>query len=66
MQEKYQSMITSDGWIICAKCGRKLAKVLCGINSTQQQPVGRSEAIIELKCHSCKSLNLFGGGYGKF
>lgn len=66
MQEQYQSMITSDGWIICAKCGRKLAKVLCGINSTQQQPVGRSGAIIELKCHSCKSLNLFGGGYGKF
>ena len=66
MQEKYQSMITSDGWIICAKCGRRLARLLCGTNSTQQQSVGRSESIIELKCHSCKSLNLFGGGYGKF
>lgn len=66
MRERYQSMMTADGWIICGKCGRKLARLLCGINSTQQQPVGRSGAIIELKCHSCKSLNLFGGSYGKF
>lgn len=64
MQEKYQSMITSDGWIICGKCGHKLARVLCDIKSHNTTPPSRSGAIIELKCHSCKALNAYGAKDG--
>ena len=61
MRERYQSMTTADGWILCAKCGHKLAKVV-NINTTHTTPQrGRSEEIIELKCQSCKTLNIYGG-----
>lgn len=33
-----------DGWIVCAKCGHKLGKII-------------SENEIEIKCSSCKELN---------
>lgn len=61
MRERYQSMTTADGWIICGKCGHKLARVLCDFISHNTTPASRSGAIIELKCHSCKALNIYGG-----
>lgn len=61
MQERYQSIITADGWILCAKCGHKLARVMCGIATHNSYPSRHSEAIIELKCQSCKALNIYGG-----
>lgn len=59
--QRYQSMTTADGWILCAKCGHKLARVLCDIKSHNATPSSRSGVIIELKCHSCKALNIYGG-----
>ena len=47
-------MITADGWILCAKCGHKLARVLRGDES-------RNAPRIEFKCQSCKTLNVYGG-----
>ena len=61
MRERYQSMTTADGWIICGKCGHKLARVLCDIKSHNTTHTSRSGAIIELKCQSCKALNVYGG-----
>lgn len=59
--QRYQSIITADGWIICGKCGHKLARVIDYKSSiTPNSPLG-SRAIIELKCHSCKALNIYGG-----
>lgn len=59
-EERYKSMITADGWIICGKCGHKLARVLCDFISHNTTLTSRSGAIIELKCHSCKALNVYG------
>lgn len=59
--QRYQSMTTDDGWILCAKCGHKLARVMCGIATHNSSPQRHSGAIIELKCHSCKALNIYGG-----
>ena len=54
-------MTTADGWILCAKCGHKLARVMCGNTTHNSHATRHSEAIIELKCHSCKALNVYGG-----
>lgn len=59
--QRYQSMTTADGWILCAKCGHKLARVMCGNTTHNSSPTRRNGAIIELKCHSCKALNIYGG-----
>lgn len=61
MQEQYQSMITAEGWVICAKCGRKLARVIDYKSSITPNSTLGSRAIIEIKCHSCKALNIYGG-----
>lgn len=36
-----------DGWVVCYKCGHKLGRV-----------VGKKPTGIEIKCHSCKELNV--------
>ena len=61
MQERYQSIITADGWIICGKCGHKLARVIGDKSSITPNSTLGSRAIIEIKCHSCKALNIYGG-----
>lgn len=59
--QRYQSMTTADGWILCAKCGHKLGRVIGDKSSiTPNSSIG-SRAIIEIKCHSCKALNTYGG-----
>lgn len=55
MRERLESIITTDGWILCAKCGHKLARVVGGDKPTQHP------AAIELKCQCCKTLNIYGG-----
>lgn len=47
MQEIRKALI-KDGWIVCAKCGHKLGRMVC-----EKSPTG-----IEIKCHSCKEINL--------
>lgn len=54
MREQYKSIITADGWILCAKCGHKLARVLQGDESSTS-----NATVIELKCSSCKALNIY-------
>lgn len=47
-----RSRVDEQNWIRCGKCGHKLGKVvkagLCDI-----------APIVEIKCHSCKSLNVW-------
>lgn len=61
MREQYKSIITADGWILCAKCGHKLARVIGDKSSITHNSTLGSRAIIELKCQSCKALNIYGG-----
>ena len=49
MQETRKALI-KDGWVVCSKCGHKLGRVIEG-----QLPKG-----LEIKCHSCKEINLIG------
>lgn len=53
-EQRCESLISKDGWILCAKCGHKLARVLRGDES-------RNATRIEFKCQSCKTLNVYGG-----
>lgn len=58
MREKYQSIITADSWVICAKCGHKLARTTPpaeGNGGRNEQ--GKTAQKIEFKCHTCKALN---------
>lgn len=52
-----KSIITEDGWILCGKCGHKLAKVVCDDKSH----AANSGINIEFKCQSCKTINVYGG-----
>lgn len=61
MREQYKSIITADGWILCAKCGHKLGRVMFGKPTHNSYSPRHSGAIIEIKCHSCKALNIYGG-----
>ena len=46
MQEIRKAVI-KDGWVVCSNCGHKLGRV-----------VGKKPTGIEIKCHSCKQLNV--------
>lgn len=48
-----QALKTERGWIICGKCGHKLAKV--SKLSEVHHPIMR----IEFKCTSCKEINVW-------
>lgn len=61
MREQYKSIIAADGWVLCAKCGHKLARVMCGKTTHNSSHTRCNGAIIELKCNSCKALNTYGG-----
>ena len=41
---------SKDKWIRCANCGHKLGRVLKNTN--------RNDCQVEIKCHSCKTLNI--------
>ena len=59
--QRYQSIITADGWILCAKCGHKLARVIGDKSSITLNSSPLRKTIIEIKCQSCKALNVYGG-----
>ena len=63
MREKYQSIITADGWVLCGKCGHKLARVVQPQNESKgrnrENKKGYDVAQIQFKCHACKALNEF-------
>lgn len=62
MRERYQSMTTADGWIICGKCGHKLAKSIGeykNIPLQNKRHIGSNTSLkIEFKCQSCKEINI--------
>ena len=41
------------GWIRCGKCGHKLGKIV-------GSGAGNPALALEIKCHSCKEINLIG------
>lgn len=43
------TILLKDGWIICGKCGHKLARSIGGVEA----------GTIEFKCSSCKEVNLY-------
>lgn len=47
MQETIRAIV-KDGWVTCGKCGHKLGRI-----TGKTLPAG-----IEIKCHSCKELNV--------
>ena len=47
MQEIKNAMLDGE-WVVCANCGHKLGKAV-----GDKPPTG-----IEIKCHSCKTINL--------
>ena len=47
MQESKKAMLDGD-WVVCCICGHKLGKM-----AGNELPTG-----IEIKCHSCKTVNL--------
>ena len=58
MREKYQSIITADGWVICAKCGHKLARTTPPVEGNgERNEQSKTAQKIEFKCHTCKALN---------
>ena len=52
-----KSIITEDGWILCGKCGHKLARIVCDDKSY----TANNGINIEFKCQSCKTINVYGG-----
>lgn len=66
MWERFESIVTANGWIICAKCGHKLARIAekgSGVSTNTSEPkTGRTTQTIEFKCQSCKTLNTYTGG----
>ena len=55
-----QALRTENGWIICGKCGHKLARIY---NIPQAPKTCGKEQIksptIEFKCTSCKTINVW-------
>ena len=45
-----RARIDNANWIRCVYCGHKLGKIVA-------YP-GGGDCIVELKCHSCKTINL--------
>lgn len=41
-----------DNWIRCGTCGHKLGKLKSAGHAT-------ASAMVEIKCHSCKTLNIW-------
>lgn len=58
--DRLNSLISKDGWILCAKCGHKLARIY---NIPQAPKTCGKEQIksptIEFKCASCKTINVW-------
>lgn len=45
-----KASIDNDRWIRCVHCGHKLGRVIKSVN--------RNDCCVEIKCHSCKTINL--------
>ena len=58
-----KALITQDSWILCGKCGRKLAKRV-GIYSNISQAetslkTAKNGSKIEFKCPCCKEVVIY-------
>lgn len=54
--KKYKMWIDESGAIRCGKCKRILMKTKYGIREDQMSKLRMCE--IEIKCHSCKMINI--------
>lgn len=54
--------VSDDNWARCGNCGHKLFKMRAGLNDRDSQ-IAVKVLGIEIKCHSCKLINEFGGRY---
>lgn len=43
-------VVGRDRWVRCVHCGHKLGRVT--------QNTNRNDCCVEIKCHSCKTINL--------
>lgn len=55
---------TTNGWVLCPKCGHKLAKLQGTILSTgtdaKRETSNDTEVKLEIKCTSCKEIVVIG------
>lgn len=54
MIDNMSARMDEMNWIRCRKCGHKLMRIL-------NNPSAPQEAVFEMKCHSCKTINLWKG-----
>lgn len=51
---------TTNGWVLCPKCGHKLAKATGSTTNTEESGNGENrakyEGKLEIKCSSCKEI----------
>jgi len=59
MKEKIR--VDNEDWARCGRCGHKLFKIKAESNERETQ-IATSILKIEIKCHSCKSINILEGG----
>lgn len=55
-ERKVRCVVLSDGWVVCGKCGRKLARISEAYTNTPGDKTRRREQIMTFKCRSCKSI----------
>lgn len=54
--------IDENNWARCGNCGHKLFRI--GINQEEQDAkISMKVLKVEIKCHSCKIINVLEGGY---
>lgn len=56
--DRLNSLISKDGWILCGKCGHKLARIY---NPQAPKTCGKEQIkspMLEFKCTSCKTINV--------
>lgn len=46
----YNAKVGTDRWVRCGNCNHKLGRAAGEWN-------GKSDACLEIKCHSCKQIN---------
>lgn len=57
MDRELYAKIDAQDWIRCRKCRHKLMRVVVDISEANKA----TGQVLELKCHSCRSLNLWDG-----
>lgn len=54
-----QSRVDENNWVRCGKCSHKLCRLVGKWQTARYMPA------IEIKCHSCKTINYIMTGFSK-